>query len=113
MTDAPATIVTIPSTSSASGAGGVVSAQSNYPIVLKVIHPLMVIGIRASKVYLVVLLSVLGGDAIAPSLLPASDFAGLFATGAKLAIGALVINVITNLIELLTRLDQKYPTITV
>jgi hypothetical protein len=104
------TIVTVSATSSGSGTGGLVTSEG-HPIMLKVIQPMTIIVVRASRVFLQTLLGLLSAGMAVPSLLHAPDFLSLLGTCASLSVASAGVCVIQNMIELLTRFDQKSPTL--
>jgi hypothetical protein len=112
MTTARPTVITVPATSSASGTGGEVKTSSAYPIVVNVIAPILFIGVRALRVYLQTILGLLTAGTVLPDLLPAADFMSLLSTSASLSVAAAGICVLQNMVELLTKLDQKTPRLT-
>jgi len=82
------------------------------PVYLKALQPITIILVRAGRVFLQTLLGLLTAGTVAPSLLPAADFTHLLLKCASLSVGASVICVIQNLIELLGKFDQSHPTLT-
>lgn len=118
MTNLTPTIVTVPATSSATGVGGPVQPWG-HPLVLHVVRPIVVIGIRAARVFLQTVLGILTGTTVLPAvapqfdIVPAAEFGDRLILAAGLSVAAVAVNVIWNLLELVTKLDQKYPTLTV
>jgi hypothetical protein len=118
MTDTPSpnppvvkpTIVTVPSTSSGSGASGLVTAEG-HPIIIQIVKPITIIGVRALRVYIQTILGLLSAGIAVPSLLPASDFFHLLGTCASLSAAAAVISVLTNMVAMLAKFDQTNPTL--
>lgn len=103
------TIITVPSTR-ASGESGLVKADG-HPIEIRAVHPLVIVLIRAAKVYLQTLTGLVAAGAVT-DVIPYTDFFDLVWTSAGLSVAAAGISVLTNLTELLARLDQKYPSLT-
>jgi hypothetical protein len=94
------------------GSGMNVTTQTSPPdIIVKVVQPLVIICVRALRVFLQTLLGLLSAGTVAPKLLPAADFMHLLGICASLSVAATVVCVIQNAIELLAALDQKFPTL--
>jgi hypothetical protein len=104
------TIVTIPATSSGSGTSGLVTSEG-HPIFVKVIGPATLILVRASRVFIQTVLGLLSAGTVAPTLLPAPDFLHLLAKCASLSVAAAVVCVLQSMVELLTKFDQRNPTL--
>ena len=93
-------------------AGMTVTTAVGHPeVIIKVVQPLMIILVRASRVFLQTLLGLLSAGMVAPKLLPVADFNHLLISCASLSVASAVVCVIQNAIELLGRLDQKFPTL--
>ena len=105
------TIVTIPS-SSGTGAGGLVVPEGR-PVIIHIVTPMMIVLVRATRVFLQTLLGLVTAGTVVPNVLPAGDFMHLVGLSASLALAPAGISVVQSLIELLTKLDQAYPTLTV
>ena len=114
MPDTPSTIVTVSSLSAGTGLQGTgdgkVTVSSS--VIIQVVKPLVIISVRALRVFLQTLLGLLGADQVNPQLLNASDFTHVLIKCASGAVAAAVICVIHNAIELLGKVDQSHPTLT-
>lgn len=109
-------VVTVPSTAMTAmqGTGDgktIVTAPGQPNIELKVIRPLTMIGVRAFRTFLQTMLGVITAGP-ATGLIPAKDFNHLLITAASLSVGAAVISLIQNAVELLGKFDQTHPTLT-
>lgn len=92
----------------ASGTVAVTPGPHTPNVVTEVITPVVAIAIRFVKLYLVVLLGILGG-AMSSNVIPAQDFAELFMKCAGLSVAAAVLDMLKNLITVFSGLEQKYP----
>lgn len=93
-------------------ATGVVATtpMANQPnIRLVIITPIVIIAVRAFRVFLQTLLATL--TAAATGVMPAGDFFALLMACASISVGASVFCIIQNVIELLARFDQSHPTL--
>jgi hypothetical protein len=94
------------------GTGGTVTTAAGRPdIIIKVVQPLLMILVRAGRVFLQTLLGLLSAGMVAPKALPAADFLHLLVLCSGLSLASAVICVIQNGIELLGKIDQKFPTL--
>ena len=92
--------------------GMTATTASNHPdVIIKVVQPLMIILVRATRVFLQTLLGLMTAGTVAPKALPAADFLHLVILCSSLSVAASGICVIQNAIELLGKIDQKYPTL--
>lgn len=110
----PPTIVTVMATHGPVESGTVVPGTvvpGNAPIEIRVIHPAVVIGIRVLKVYFQTLTGLIAAGAVT-DVIPYTTFFDLVWISAGLSIASAGICLFTNITELLTRLDQKYPSLT-
>lgn len=104
-------IVTAPSTAGTGGSGPVI--PTGTPIVLHIVHPAVVVLVRAGRTFFDSMLGFVTAGAIVPSLLSVTSFVDLLTTSALLSIPPTGLSVMRNLAELFKKLDQKYPTLTV
>jgi hypothetical protein len=113
LTPSPQAItVTVPATAiSGTGPGTIITAEGQPNIKVQVLQPLTIIAVRAMRVFLQTLLGVLTAGPVT-GLIPAKDFNHLLVTGASVAVGATVICILQNAVELLGRYDQSHPTLT-
>lgn len=81
-------------------------------VVLVVVKPLTLIGVRVLRTYLQTLLGLVTAGIVAPNALPAKDFIHLLALCASLSVASAAISLIQNIIELLAQFDQSHPTLT-
>ena len=79
---------------------------------VRVIQPLMVILIRTARVYVQTLLGLVTAGMAAPKAIPAADFYHLVTLCAGLSVAPAGLCLFQNALELLGKLDQKYPTLT-
>ncbi len=106
-------VVTVASTSALGTGSGLVETPMGQPnIFVKVIDPFKVVMVRAGRTFLQTLLATLLGAVTVPAALGATDFSHALLHGASLSVGATVICIIQNLVELLNNLDQSHPTLT-
>ncbi len=114
-TDIPASpkaiTVVVPATTG-TGSGTIQTPTGQANIIIKVVEPLTLVLVRATRVFLQTLLGLVTAGLVAPKALPASDFVNLLALCASLSLAPAVICIIQNLIELLGRFDQSHPTLT-
>ena len=87
------------------------SAVGHPDVIIKVIQPVMIIAVRATRVFLQTLSGLVTAGIVAPKALPASDFLHLVYFCASLSLAPAGMCVLQNTIELLTQIDQKYPTL--
>jgi len=87
------------------------SAVGHPDVVIKVIQPVMIILVRAVRVFLQTLSGLVTAGMVAPKALPAADFLHLLTLCASLSLAPAAMCVVQNTIELLTQIDQKYPTL--
>ncbi len=94
------------------GTGSGVAVLNGQTVFIKALQPLVIVIVRASRVFLQTLLGLLTAGTVVPQLLPASDWLHLLYKCASLSVAATGICVIQNLIELLGKFDQSHPTLT-
>lgn len=87
------------------------TAVGHPDVIIKVVQPLMIILVRATRVFLQTLLGLMTAGTVVPKALPAADFIHLVILCSSLSVAASGICVIQNAIELLGKIDQKYPTL--
>lgn len=104
--------VTVPGTvMSGTGPGTIITKAGDANIVVKVVQPIVIILVRATRVFLQTLLGLVTAGLAAPKALPAQDFMHLLVLCASLSLAPAVVCIVQNMIELLTKLDQAYPTL--
>lgn len=104
--------ITVPATTMmGTGPGTIVTASGHPNIIVKVVQPIVIVLVRASRVFLQTLLGLLTAGLVTPKALPAQDFVHLLVLCASLSLAPAVVCILQNLVELLTRLDQSYPTL--
>lgn len=119
MTDAsqPAIVVASTAPETAGGAGDgrtFIATPDHLPnMIIQYVSPLVQIVVRAAKTYLNVLTGLLAAGAAGtmPQVLPSGDFFHLLAKCSGLAIAPAVMSVIINAGVLMSKLDQKFPTL--
>lgn len=84
------------------------SDSPNY--IVQALSPLRVIAIRTARVYLQSIMGflTLHATGLDKGLMP-NEFGALLTTAASLAVATAAVTAIQNFIELLAKLDQKYP----
>jgi hypothetical protein len=87
------------------------TAVGHPDVIIKVVQPLMIITVRAARVFLQTLMGLLTAGTVAPKALPAADFAHLLLLCASLSVAPAAYCIGQNALELLGKLDQKYPTL--
>jgi hypothetical protein len=109
-TDGTPIVITVPATNNVNP--GLLITPAGMPNVrVKVIEPIVIIAVRAGRVYLQTLLGLLTAGLAKPTLLGAADFIHLFGMCASLSLAPAVVCVVQNVIELMAKFDQSHPTI--
>lgn len=108
---APPTIMTVSALSAMPTTAGLVQ-PGDHPIEVRVIQPIRIILIRATRVYLQTLLGLVVAGMAAPTALPAKDFLHLVLLCMSLSVASSVVSLLQNSVELFNKLDQKYPSLT-
>lgn len=103
--------VTVPASLTGTGPGTLITPVGQPNIIIKVVQPLLLVLVRALRVFLQTLLGLVTAGLAAPKALPAQDFLHLLLLCSSLALAPAAVCVIQNMIELLTKLDQAYPTL--
>lgn len=93
------------------GSGTIITPTGQPNIIIKVVQPLMLVFVRATRVFLQTLLGLVTAGLAAPKALPTQDFMHLLVLCASLSLAPAVVCIIQNTIELLGKLDQAYPTL--
>lgn len=106
----PPTVVTVSAFSTGTGSGLV--RADGHPVIIQAIQPLMIILVRATRVFLQTLVGLITAGLAAPKALPAADFLHLVILCASISVAPAAMCVLQNAIELLSKLDQKYPSLT-
>lgn len=86
----------------------------SYPdVIIRTVTPVVAILIRSLRVFLQVMLGLLSAKMVGLSgdTLPAGDFLHLLGDCAGLSLGAAIVCALQNVAELLSKLDQKIPTL--
>lgn len=108
---APIVVTTI-DRGNGTGNGQVLQTASGLPnFVVKGVQPLVMILVRAVRVFLQTLIGLVTTGLASPTALPAKDFAHLLLLCASLSLAPAVICIIQNAIELLGKIDQSHPTL--
>ncbi len=110
------TVVTVSAMSAPASAAGRTTVDG-HTVEVRLVQPLTIIGVRALRVFLQTLLGLLlaagaAGAVGATNVIPASDFLHLFAKCAGLSLAPAIVAILQNLVELLGKVDQKYPSLT-
>jgi hypothetical protein len=79
-------------------------------VIVRTITPLVAILVRSARVFFQTLVGLLLAGVTGTTLLPAHDFWQLLRTCAGLSVASAVVCALQNTIELLKRIDQKFPT---
>ena len=93
------------------GDGGTIHTPHGQPnITITVVAPLLAIIIRSSRVFLNTLLGLLSAQMVTDTI-PANDFKELFFKCAGLSVAAGCVAALTSAASLLTKLEEKFPTL--
>jgi len=110
-TEPKAVTVTVSASTMGTGPGTIVTAAGQANIVVKVVQPFVIVGVRAMRVFLQTLLGLTTAGLVTPKALPAQDFVHLLVLCASLSVAPAVICVLQNVGELLAKFDQSHPTL--
>jgi hypothetical protein len=111
LTEPTPVTVTVAASTLGTGPGTIITKAGEANIVVKVVQPLVIVLVRAMRVFLQTLLGLLTAGLVTPKALPAADFIHLLGLCAGLSLAPAVVCVIQNAIELLGKLDQSFPTL--
>lgn len=100
---------TVTTTIIGTGDGALLITPPGQPnVALRYISPIVAITSRFLVTFLTSVVGLLGAGS-ATAIIPAGDFADLFAKCCWLSLGAAVVGLCKDLITIFTRLSQKYP----